>query len=104
MKNIFIGAGCIVLLLLFSGSDASAQNIVPNGDFELQDLGPWALTGSNSNTMLMQFDVTGSGQSSWSWRRMPGTGTGNGGLAQDICLIGGVTYNVSVPVACVETG
>jgi hypothetical protein len=104
MKHILLGTGCVILFLFFSGSDAAGQNIVPNGDFELQSLGLWTLEGQNNYTSLTMFDVAGIGQSSWSWKRMPGTGTGNGSLVQDVCLIGGVTYNVLVDVACVESG
>ena len=105
MKKVLFGAGCAILLLLFNfGTDALAQNTVPNGDFELQDLGPWTLTGSNSSTAMVQFDVAGIGSSSWSWKRMPGTGTGNGGLVQDIPLIGGHTYDLTINVAYVENG
>ena len=105
MKKLLFAAGCAVLLLLFHpGSDGLAQNTVPNGDFELQDLGPWELTGSNAYCSMLQFDVAGIGSSSWCWKRMPGTNTGNGGLMQDIPLIGGVPYNLSINVAYVENG
>jgi hypothetical protein len=105
MKKILFGLGCAILLLFFyPGGDAFAQDTVPNGDFELQDLGPWDLTGSNSSTTMMMYDVGGTGKPSWSWRRMPGTGTGNGGLLQNIPLIGGVTYDLSINIAYVETG
>jgi hypothetical protein len=105
MKKILFGAGCAILLLLFHpGGDALAQNTVPNGDFELRDLGTWDLTGSNSYCLMTQYDVAGTGSSSWCWRRMPGTGSGNGGLLQSIPLIGGVLYNLSINIAYVENG
>ena len=103
MKKYLVAAGCAALLALFlCQGDLFAQNTVPNGDFELQSQGPWILTGSNTGASCSVYDTSGTG-SSWCWKRQPGTNGGNGGLTQDIPLIGGVTYNVSVNVCYIAT-
>ena len=102
--RILLGAGVAVLLLFFwSPGMAKAQNTVPNGDFEVQDLGPWTMTGDNGWTTMKLYDTDGDGVDSWCWKRKPGTDNGqpfgNGGLEQEVYLIQGVTYDFSCWVA-----
>ncbi len=101
--KILVAAGCVVLLFLFLfQGDLSAQNTTPNGDFELQAQGSWVLTGSNNGAACTIYNTTGSG-SSWCWKRKPGTNGGNGGIEQDLALIGGVTYDFTVAVCYIAT-
>ncbi len=102
-KLIWLTSCSALLLLLFSGTGALAQNTAANGDFELQDTGPWAKTGSNDGAMIIMFDVNGNGQTSLCWKRQPGSNIGNGGLTQDVSLIAGTTYDVSVNVSFICT-
>jgi hypothetical protein len=101
--KIFTAAGCVTLLFLFLfQGDAFAQNTVPNGDFELQAQGPWVLTGSNVGAGCTPYNTTGSG-TSYCWKRKPGTNNGNGGIEQDVPLIGGLAYDVSIPICYIAT-
>ena len=103
MRKWIVGAGCLALLLLvFSGSEALAQNTLPNGDFELQAAGSWDLTGNNNGAMAATYDVTGLG-SSWCWKRQPGSDQGNGGLTQAVYLLDGLTYDFSMDVCFICT-
>lgn len=102
MLKIPVIAGSVALALLFlTVSAAEAQNVAANGDFELQDRGPWELTGQNQGSKPLSFDVDGDGYHSWSWKRQPGVKSpegGNGGLAQTVNLVAGVTYEFSANV------
>ena len=103
MKLIFgIGAAALFLLFLAPGA-VLGQNVVPNGDFELQDLGLWEMTGDNGWVKIKDYDVNGNGQITWCWKRKPGLNSGqpfgNGGLKQDVHLIAGVTYEFNADVA-----
>ncbi len=105
MKKLYIGLGCLALLLIaFSNQEGAAQNIVPNGGFESGDLDPWVKTGNHTYGRMMKYDTNGNGSVSWCYRKMPGTSAGNGGLIQDVELIGGVTYDFSMCIAYVESG
>lgn len=105
MKRMLLGVGCLALLLIvFSNNEGAAQTAVPNGGFEQQDVPPWVKTGNHTYGRMMKFDVNGNGTFSWCYRKMPGNTAGNGGLIQDIPLIGGVTYDFSCCVAYVESG
>ena len=53
--------------------------------------------------MIIMFDVNGNGQTSLCWKRQPGSNIGNGGLTQDVSLIAGTTYDVSVNVSFICT-
>ena len=97
MKKLLVGAGCCFLLLFLSQGDALAQNLVPNGGFEQQELGVWTQYGGNSASGVVQYDVTGDGLS-WSWKRQPGTNH-NGGINQEFVLLGGVDYTISMDLA-----
>jgi hypothetical protein len=103
MKRHLFGAGTIALLLfIFSSGVAFGQNVVANGNFDLEDRGPWELTGENTGAKALQFDVNGDINPSWCWKRQPGTKSpvsGNGGLKQTIYLVAGQTYNFSAKVA-----
>jgi len=72
---------------------ASAQDMILNGNYELEALGPWIMTGGNTHTSVVKNDVTGTGNDSWCLEREPGTPNDNGGITQDVLLIGGVTYD-----------
>jgi len=105
MKRILLAAGCVALFCLVLGQDnALAQNLVPNGDFEMQARAEWLLTGNNTGAQATTFDTNGNGDNSWCWKRTPGTTKGNGGLEQDVYLFGGVLYNFTAHVAYDETG
>ena len=104
MKKLLLGAGALALLLLFlSAGDCRAQTIVPNGDFQLKELGPWELYGNNGYQECVRYDVTGNGSKSWCWKRRPGTNGGlpwgNGGIKQTINLIAGVQYELTADLA-----
>jgi|GEM_PF-670858 len=97
MTKTLLGAGlCILLLFLVFESQAVAQTTVANGDYELAELGPWTLTGDNGNELVGYYDTNGNGSLNLCWRRKPGLNAGqpfgNGGCAQDVYLISGVTY------------
>jgi|GEM_PF-6861415 len=97
MKKLLVGAGlCLLLLGIFQGT-ALAQNLVPNGGFDQQVLGPWNQYGQNGSSLMAEFDVTGNG-SSWCWKRQPADGH-DGGIKQTVTLLGGVTYNISMDLA-----
>ncbi len=107
MKKVLAGAGCLILFLFILGSgEALAQNTVANADFELQDYGLWVKTGQNQGAEFVQYDTNGNGQRSWCLKRKPGTGFPfgcNGGPAQDVILIGGVTYNFFARICYIAT-
>lgn len=107
MKKVAIGAGSLALLLLFLGSgEALAQNVVANGGFELMDYGAWVKSGQNQGAEFVRYDTSGNGQQSWCLKRKPGTGFpvgGNGGPAQDVVLIGGVTYDFYARICYIAT-
>ena len=96
MKKGILGAGCLALLLLILAPGAAlGQNIVPNGDFELQAAGSWDETGSNFGTSFILYDTNGNGRTSFCYKRRPGYspfGGGDGGIVQTVVLVGGVTY------------
>lgn len=85
--------------LITAGSALQGQDMVLNGNFELQARGPWAMTGSNNNAAMATYDVDGDGTATYCWMKEPGTNGGNGGLEQDILLVGGVTYDITCNVA-----
>ncbi len=100
MKKVLYGAGlCAALLLIFLPGAASAQSVVPNGDFELQSLGPWQLYGNNSEQWLTNYDVTGDGKTSLCWKRRPGTNAGNGGIKLQVYLTAWKTYYIEADAA-----
>jgi len=105
MKAFVFAAGCLALFLLAFGQErAWAQNVVPNGDFEMMGRADWELTGNNTNAVCTMYDTSGNGQRSWCWKRRPGATSGNGGLKQDVCLFGGTIYSFSANLLYEETG
>ncbi len=101
MKKLIIGAACLTLVFLFQGG-VLAQNVVPNGDFELKAQGQWDLIGNNNGASCVVYNTSGTGNS-WCWRRAPGTPSGNGGLSMDIHLVGGVAYAINIDVCYLAT-
>ncbi len=101
MKTLLVGAGCCFLLLFLSQGDALAQNLIPNGCFEQEELGLWAQYGNNGSSIVTQYDVSGDGNS-WCWKRRPGSGH-NGGIKQEFDLLGGVEYTISMDLAFIAT-
>ncbi len=99
MKILLAGAGLCLLFFVAPQPEAMAQTAVPNGDLELESLGPWDLFGDNAVQAVVQTDVNGNGSPSWCWRRKPGTDGCNGGFLQDVYLIAGVTYQFDADVA-----
>lgn len=97
MKKLIVGAGLCFLLLFISQGVADAQNLVPNGGFEQQDLGQWGPYGNNGSSLVTEYDVTGNGNS-WCWKRQPADGH-DGGIMQTVTLLGGITYTISMDLA-----
>jgi hypothetical protein len=89
--------------LLFP-TQAAAQNIAINGDFEtgFHSHG-WTLFGGNQNSKVDQFQ-TKDGVDSLCLKRMPGAPDDNGGLEQLVHLVGGETYVFNADIAAEETG
>lgn len=102
-KLIWLTSCSALLLLLFSGGEAMAQNTAANGDFELQDTEPWVKTGSNDGAKILMYDVNGNGSTSLCWSRQPGSNKGNGGITQDVILIAGTTYDFTADVVFICT-
>jgi len=87
------------LLCLWGVSPLAAQERCMDGNFELGDaLGPWSLFGDNTNAGFVQKDVDATGGPSWALERAPGTDFGNGGIKQNVVLIGGVDYQFEADV------
>lgn len=87
-------------LFLWAPPPLAAQEMCNNGNFELgAALGPWTLFGDNTGAGFIQYDVDGAGGDTWCLKRLPGTDLGNGGVAQQVLLIGGVTYQFDADVA-----
>ena len=107
MKKGMFGAGLLALLLVvLSPGEALGQNVVPNGDLELQSLGPWSTTGSTFGTYVVLYDTNGNGKLSYCYKRRPGyspLGGGDGGIEQTVNLVGGVTYVFSADVCYICT-
>ena len=101
MKKLIIGAACLTLVFLFQGG-VLAQNVVPNGDFELKAQGQWDLIGNNNGASCEVYNTSATGKS-WCWRRAPGTPSGNGGHSMDIHLVGGVAYAINIDVCYLAT-
>lgn len=94
----------VAALLFICASPLQAQNVVFNGDLEMEAIQPaWTLTGGNSNTTVVKFQTV-SGENSWCVKRRPGTPNDNGNIEQQVHLIAGLDYNVKVDVAIVESG
>lgn len=104
MRRIFMVTAMLAVSALFLPQpEVAAQTVAPNGDWELQELGPWNLVGDNGNQLVTVYDVNGDGKLSWCWRRKPGLNAGqpfsNGGCEQDVYLVKGVTYDFSADLA-----
>jgi len=92
----FLGAAG---LLLLCAPSAGAQEMVFNGDFETGSLNHgWTLFGGNANTITTTFAVVYN-QPSLCVKRKPGTPGDNGGIQQEVHLLGGVTYAFSANIA-----
>lgn len=89
--------GVFLLSMCFSNG-VMAQDVLVNGRFELgTDYAPyWNVSGNSTLHEIVQYDVTGSGES-WAWK----TSAWNDGTAYDntlsqmIAVEGGITYEVS---------
>jgi len=98
LKPIVAAVAAAAVLLLFAPSPAVAQDMALNGNFELQDYGPWTIYGGNTGTSLVQDDVNNNGTATWCLERKPGTPDGNGGIQQDVLLVAGVTYQFDADI------
>jgi len=88
------------LLCLWAAPPVAAQERCLDGNFELgATLGPWSLFGDSSGAGFVQYDVDNVGGATWCLMRMPGSNFGNGGIEQDVLLIGGVTYQFDADIA-----
>ena len=99
IKGCLFTAAGLMLLFMASPAPLNAQDMAINGNFELQALGPWDMTGSNNNAAMATFDVDGDGTATNCWMKEPGTNGGNGGLEQKVLLVAGVTYDITCDVA-----
>lgn len=101
MKKVFVGASlCALLLVLTSGSlfAQATASMVPNGDFEQGALNEWTRYGTSSGQEVTKFNVLTTALS-WCNKWRPGSNGGNGGIRQDVYLIGGLTYQFDADVA-----
>jgi len=100
MRRVFLLAVLGVVALLFLGSGPLwAQGAVFNGDFETGSYSPmWILTGGNTYTQLVVWDST-PGVKSHCLKRQPGPPSSNGGIEQDVALVGGIQYVFSADIA-----
>lgn len=105
MKKQFV-LGCLGAATLFfvcTGS-LSAQETVFNGDLETKAYSPmWTLTGGNAHTTVVNYPTV-AGIYSYCVRRMPGLPNDNGGIEQQVHLMGGVTYLFNANIAATEAG
>jgi len=101
--KVFACFGAIALLYMCA-TPLQAQNVVLNGDLETESILPlWGLHGGNSNTTMVKFQTV-VGVNSWCMKRRPGSPNDNGGIEQEVHLIGGIDYSIVVNVAVVESG
>lgn len=101
MRKVLAGAGlCTLLLVLTSGSlfAQATASIAANGDFEQGVLNEWSLYGNNNGQALTKYNTVETA-TNWCNKWRPGSNRGNGGLTQEIYLIGGLTYNFGMDVA-----
>ncbi len=100
MHKIFVPVALALgLMCLWAAPPLAAQERCMDGNFELgAALGPWSLFGDNTGAGFVQYDVDGTGGPTWCLEREPGTDFGNGGVTQDVLLIGGVTYQFDADV------
>jgi len=101
MKKVFVGAGLSVLLLVLTSSSLFAQataSMVANGDFEQGVLNEWTLYGNNNGQELTKYQVLPS-VTTWCNKWRPGSNRGNGGIQQDVYMIGGVPYQFDMDIA-----
>jgi hypothetical protein len=94
-----LAIAAIVIAFILSGAPPlSAQDMVLNGNFELQTISPWVLFGGNQNTALAQRDVDGVGGNTTVLEKKPGTPDDNGGVKQDVLLVKDVTYTFDADI------
>ena len=98
IKGCLFTAAGLLLLLVASPAPLHAQDMAINGNFELEALGPWSLFNNNAHSSLLVYDTSGDGTSSWCVERKPGKPNDNGGIEQDVLLVGGVTYQFDADV------
>ena len=97
-KTLWLASLGAAVLFLCSGP-LPAQETVFNGDFQLGNYTPpWTLTGGNAYTQVTYFQ-TKLGVNSLSLKRRPGPPNSNGGITQDLYLIGGVMYVFTADIA-----
>jgi hypothetical protein len=99
MKKTLWLASLGAAVLFLCSSPLAAQEVVFNGDFELGTYSPtWTLTGGNTYTQIAYFQ-TKLGQNSLCLKRRPGPPSSNGGIEQNVHLIGGVMYVFTADIA-----
>lgn len=82
----------------------TAQEVVFNGDFELESATPaWTYVGGNLHTTMATFETV-LGQPSYCLKRRPGTPSDNGGIEQQVHLFAGMKYSFSANIAAEECG
>jgi len=104
MKAVLFGAVlCSALLFLLAGG-LTAQSMVANGDYDLEELGDhWTLYGNNDKQNVILYDVTGDGKTSYCNKWKPGSNQGNGGITQEVYMIAGQEYQFDADIAFVCT-
>jgi hypothetical protein len=105
MKKAFVLVCCGAAALLFlCASPVAAQEVVFNGDFETNSYTSlWSLFGGNQYTTIATYQTV-YGVNSLCLKRRPGNPNSNGGIEQEVHLLGGITYNFSASIAATETG
>lgn len=99
MKQLSLYACFVIALTMLFGSAVIAQNVSFNGDFETGSHSHgWTLVGGNTYTTMATFTTSINADPSWTVKRRPGA-PDNGGIEQEVHLIGGETYLFSANVA-----
>jgi hypothetical protein len=106
MKRLFLFSAMAVVLLVWSGSSAVANDVVIDRHFETQGAGPltyWtAVPTGGANHGYMQNAVTGPSDWSWCYYCWPSNLPENVIIKQTVYLVGGVTYDFFANVASHE--
>ena len=100
MRKVIVLSGLACgLMLAWAVHPLTAQEMCNDGNFELgKALGPWSLFDDNTGSSFAQYDVDGTGGATWCLERKPGSDYGNGGIKQNVLLVGGVTYQFDADV------
>ncbi|MHC4943777.1 MAG: hypothetical protein ACYTG7_12240 [Planctomycetota bacterium] len=100
MKRLLFGCAAMLFLLSLNGPPASAKDVVINDSFETQGWQYWEPHGTLPpyEMFVGQFDMTAPGLWTWCYGIRVHDGL-DGGLAQQVFVVEGVTYTVSANFA-----